>query len=281
MHGVWSCADATMVQAVAPLARIAPADLPTLKPTPRGQLLIVPIQGVLTKHGLTQNYRGSLGTATDEVRRQVEAARSNADIAGVVFLVDSPGGSSAGIVDLTDAVRELSAVKPTVAYVSGVCASAAYHVVSQSREIVASRGSFVGSIGCYLVVVDVSRALNAAGIQVIPITTSPLKVAGLPGTPLTDEQKNSLQKVVDHAQAEFDRSVMAGRRMKPDALAKVRTGEIFPSDVAMQRKLVDRIGTFDSILPTLAAAAVPKRVSSEVLPYTQRPRKLPDSMIFG
>ncbi|MCK4814358.1 S49 family peptidase, partial [bacterium] len=90
--------------------------------------------------------------------------------------INSPGGYVDGLMPAVDALR--SAEKPTTAYISGMAASAAYWLASQTDEIIlASPAARVGSIGVAVEIYDFTKALEMEGIEKIILTSTdaPLK----------------------------------------------------------------------------------------------------------
>ena len=54
---------------------------------------------------------------------ELEKAKKDKNIKGVLFVVNSPGGAVAPSVELAYAIKELKEIKPVVVYASGVIAS--------------------------------------------------------------------------------------------------------------------------------------------------------------
>ena len=92
-----------------------------------------------------------------------EVAKSRA--AGVLVIIDSPGGTTTGSERIYDALRRLSAKKPTVAVVGTLAASGAYIAAIGTDHIVAQGNSLVGSIGVLFEFPNVADALNKIGVK--------------------------------------------------------------------------------------------------------------------
>ena len=78
---------------------------------------------------------------------ELQKVKNDKNIKGVLFVVDSPGGSVAPSVELAYAIKELKEIKPVVVYASGVIASGSYYASIWGNKIIANPGSMVGSIG--------------------------------------------------------------------------------------------------------------------------------------
>lgn len=250
MMGCWTCGDAALVNAAAPLLKIE-ADRPpkNLSSKGAGSVRVVNITGLLTPFGLIDFIRGGMGTAVADLIDTVRKLAADSTVGAVVFLIDSPGGSSTLMPEAADEIRALSAVKPTISIVAGgyLC-SGAYLLASATGMIFATRGSIVGSIGTYIVAVDSSNLHEKIGLQVHVIRSTPLKGLGIPGEPISDPYRAELQRFVDSINRDFLDVVSVGRNLKGDRLAAVATGQFWRG-----QELV-KLGLVDAIVPNEAAA---------------------------
>jgi signal peptide peptidase SppA len=210
----------------------------------------VPIRGTMMK-GVP--FFG--GTSTALAGQAIRQAAADPNVSGILLHIDSPGGTVAGTADLAREVRDAKRRKPVWAHVADMAASAAYWVASQADQIYANAPTaLVGSIGTVLTVYDQSAAAEAQGIKPHVFATGPLKGAGAPGTPVTEEHQSYFQGIVDAMQPHFDAAVRGGRGMSADELAAVRTGGVFAAPKALELKLIDGIRSFDRTLEALARA---------------------------
>lgn len=213
-------------------------------------IAVVPIGGTMMKSEPSMG-----GTSTVQVRRDVRAAADDPNVSGILLRIDSPGGTVAGTADLAADVRAARRKKPVWAQVEDGAASAAYWVASQTDAIYANAGTaLVGSIGTLFTVYDASAAAEKEGVKAMVFATGPLKGAGFPGAPITEEQSGYFQRLVNETQSHFDAAVQKGRGMTATQLAAVRTGGVFPAGEALALKLIDGIRSTDSTLAALAAA---------------------------
>ena len=129
-------------------------------------IAVLSLKGTMMKNpsALEQAFIGA--TCTQSFTNQVNEIRNDPNIMGVILDVDSGGGSVQGVIEASDAVRELHKIKPVVTYTDGLMASASYWVGSQATAIVASPSARVGSIGVYVPVADYSENYSQQGIEV-------------------------------------------------------------------------------------------------------------------
>ena len=219
-----------------------------------GRNAIIQINGKMMKQASSSG-----GSSTVAVRRQIRAAMNNADITGVALHIDSPGGTAAGTQDLADDVAALAAIKPVIAYVEDLGASAAYWVASQATHIATNRSGMVGSIGTYGVVYDMSGAAAMEGVKAYVVRAGQFKGMGTPGTEVSQEQLAELQRNVDALNSHFLSAVASGRGMSLDSVKTLADGRVHVGDEAKKMGLVDSVESFDAAFARLQSMTTKKR----------------------
>jgi ClpP class serine protease len=220
---------------------------------------ILEINGALMKHQASAME----STSTTMMRRSVRKAMHDDAVKAIIFMIDSPGGTVAGIYELASDIAALSKVKPCFAHCSNICASAAYLLASQMRSISATQSTLVGSLGTYGVVYDTSRAYEDAGIKAYLLKGNingkkPLmKGAGEEGVAISEPQLARMQENVDDFNQQFYEAVVAGpRKPKRDAVESwfVDAG-VWISPKAKTMGLIDRVESFDQMLARVSGKA--------------------------
>ena len=95
----------------------------------------------------------------------IQKAKEDKNIKGVLFVVNSPGGAVAPSVELAYAIKELKEIKPVVVYASGVIASGSYYASIWANKIIANPGSIVGSIGVIMQGVNTEELMEKIGVS--------------------------------------------------------------------------------------------------------------------
>ncbi len=175
----------------------------------------------------------------NELFKRVAEARS---VSGVVISINSPGGTTTGAEELFRGIRQLSARKPTVAFVDGMAASGGYITAMAADHIVARETSLIGSIGVLFQYPDLSKLLGTLGVQVEAIKSAPLKAEPSPFHPTSPEARAALQQVVNDTYDWFKRLVSERRKLSESELATVSSGRVFSGRQGMSLKLVDELG---------------------------------------
>jgi len=207
----------------------------------------IPVYGIISKRASLIQRISSPGTSTLEIERDLKAALEDPQVRDIVLDIDSPGGGSDGVLELSDMIYACRGKKKITAYANGDMCSAAYWIGSAADKVYASRGSDVGSIGVYSAVYDYTVANHQAGIKTEVIKAGKNKAAGHPDKPFTQEDRQIIQKRIDHIYDLFVEAVSRNRNMPAEKVLEIATGDVFIGQEAMDAGLVDGICTFDSL----------------------------------
>jgi signal peptide peptidase SppA len=173
-------------------------------------------------------------TDSDEIGSAIEEAADRPDIKAVFLDIDSPGGTVQGTPELASAVSALNDRKPVYAFSSGSMCSAAYWIASQARAIYATPSARVGSIGVVQAVLDESQALANQGLKVEVFSVGKYKAMGVPGLPLSDEQRSLISSNLAEIASDFHAAVLARGRAIP---AEALEGQSFSGRQAQRHNL--------------------------------------------
>ena len=222
-----------------------------------GGLVQIDIRGTMTKQGSSLSSAGS----TVRIRQAVRQAMNDPEVSGVLFVIDSPGGTVAGTAELASEIRKLSEVKPTVTLAEDLMASAALYVGVQSRKVFANvESASVGSMGVFIGLYDYSGMAAKEGIRPVVIKTGELKAAGFPGTEISDAQKSMWQSLADESFRSFAAAVRQGRpAITEDQMKEISRAGTYHARQAADLNLIDGIRSYDAAVAELRAMVTPKR----------------------
>jgi ClpP class serine protease len=160
-------------------------------------------------------------------------------------------------------VRAVNEVKPVLAFVNDVAASAAYGIASAAREIIVSPTSMVGSIGVVLTHLDRSGELEDRGVKPTLIHAGAHKVDGHPFGPLSDAVRADLQAEVLKIYDQFVGLVAEGRAGRISAAAiRATEARTYLGADAITQGLADRMASLDEVIAALSqppSGAIPQR----------------------
>lgn len=200
---------------------------------------VISISGVLLKC-VPEAYKelGVQMTGYTELAEQIRAA-SESNKAGIMLQVNSGGGMVDGIDIALEAIKEAKASKPVIAFVDGMCASAAYWLTSQASMVYATRFSEVGSIGVYSYIMDTSKLYDRIGLRTVVSRSGDQKGAGIPGDPVTDRMKAAQDEIVMRM---FDKFLGEVVEARPDAdAANIGSGRVWLAEQAQGLGLIDGV----------------------------------------
>ncbi len=224
-----------------------------------GSVAVVALHGTMSQRVLPGASTGG-GASTEAVGRAIDKAAADETIKAIVLHVDSPGGSVYGTRELAAKVSAAKSIKPVIAQVDSLAASAAYWVATQATELVVTPGGEVGSIGVLAMHEDISGALEAKGVRPTIVSAGKYKAEFSPFGPLGEDARAHLQERVDAAHRDFVRAVAQGRGTKPSTVeADYGQGRTLQAREALAAGMVDRIATFDETLARFTRGASHQR----------------------
>jgi capsid assembly protease len=207
---------------------------------------VIPIHGTLLNRF---NYSWSFATGYNFIRWQLNAALDDDDVETIVLDVNSPGGEVAGCFELAGDIYAARSLKPILAVVDALSASAAYMLSSAASKIYLTPSGRAGSIGVIAMHVDESAMLKEWGLKVTLIFAGKHKADGNPFEPLPDDVKADVQASVDKAYGQFVDLVARNRGLDSQTIRDTEA-RVYRADDALEEKLVDQIKT-----PSEAVAA--------------------------
>lgn len=223
---------------------------------------IIPIHGTLMK----QTSSFSRGSSTVQIRRQVRAAAADESIKAIFLHVESPGGAVPGTAELADDILAARERKPVNAFIEDVGASAAFWILSGANFISANRMAFVGSIGTFAVLTDLSEMAKKMGADVLLFKAGEFKGAGMPGTVITDEQKEMFQARIDKLNDQFLAGLVKTGRFTLARARELNDGRALIAKDALAEKMIDKVETFDQALSrVIRAGRTRSRTRAEIL----------------
>ena len=188
------------------------------------------------------NLNGAIMNAS-KVLEQIDKAKKNENIKGVLFVVNSPGGAVAPSVEIAYAIKELNELKPVIAYASGTMASGSYYASIWAKKILANPGSMIGSIGVIMQSMDASELMNKIGIKTQTVKMGEYKEAGTPTRAWNKKETLELNKVIKSTYNMFVKDVANARKLNISDKNKFANAHIFTAIQAKNVKLIDEVTT--------------------------------------
>lgn len=184
-----------------------------------GGIAIIQIEGTLVqKLGSLRPYSGMTGY--DGIRQNLYAAINDPDVKAIMLDICSPGGEVAGCFDLVDAIYEIRGKKPIWAILNEYAYSAGYAIASAADYITVPRTGGVGSIGVITMHIDMSKAIDAAGLKVTFINFGERKTDGASELELAPEALARFQSDINQMGELFVNTVARNRNLDAEKVKK-------------------------------------------------------------
>ena len=234
-------------------------------------IALVNLDGVI----LENEAQELLGTLADEVtssrklRKIFRELKSDKSIKAVILRINSPGGSAVASEEIYQDLKKYKAETkiPVIAYISDLAASGGYYIASQADTIIANPSAITGSIGVIISMVNLTDLAQNYGIESIVYKSGPYKDIGNALRKPNAEENIIMQSLVDDAYDVFLQRVSEGRNLPLEEVRKIADGSIFSSTQALQDKLIDTVGTFDTAITQAQHLANIK--SAKIIEYGQ------------
>ncbi|MDA8059359.1 MAG: signal peptide peptidase SppA [Nitrospiraceae bacterium] len=218
------------------------------------KLLLIPIDGFIGDRA--QKGIPFLGGREDTVtatRSMLKKAEHDPSVRGVIFLIDSPGGSvtaSDRIYHMIRSFRQRHPI-PVFALVEDIGASGAYYIAMGADEVWVHPTSIVGSIGVVVFNVGVTGLMKKIGVTDRSITSGDEKEMGSPFRHMSSKDQQIFQDLVGDLYGQFLGVVSKSRQIAPEQLKPIADGRVYTAKQAIKLHLVDRIGYREDLVTHL------------------------------
>jgi protease-4 len=237
------------------------------------KILVIDIEGTIS--ALTGT--GALareGDILSQVYYRLERAAADPLVKGIILRLETPGGevTASDIVYHEILKFKEKTKRPVVGLMMSVAASGGYYIASACDTIIAHPSTITGSIGVISIFPSVESLFDKIGVKMTIIKSGGMKDAGSPFRSMTEDEKKSFQAIIDEYYGDFLSAIMAGRKDKItlDELRPLADGRIYTARQALNLKLIDGVGYFDTALKQ--ALAMARLEEAQVVAYTYYPK---------
>jgi protease-4 len=217
-------------------------------------LAVVVAEGEITSDEGDISPTGQPGSVTPAtMSRGFSQARSNPDVRGIVFRVNSPGGSALATDDIRHQAANASKRLPMIVSMGNVAASGGYYISTAADRLFAAPATVTGSIGIYGGKLDLSELYHKIDLGKELYTRG--KYAGMLTwmRPFTEDERekyrSQLQAFYDH----FVSLVSECQDLTPDSVDALARGHVWTGRQARDNGLVDSLGGLQNSLQYAAA----------------------------
>ena len=214
--------------------------------TPSNRVAVIRVSGAIVGGDDDPFQLNGENVATSGgLMKKFRKARQDDSVKAVLLRIDSPGGSAAAT---QEAARELQrlkdAGKPVIVSMGDTAASGAYWLAAMGDEVYANPSTITGSIGVYMGYYDLQGLSQKLGVTEEKIKSGPHKDIYSPFRPMTDEERQMTQTMVDSMYNQFVAVVAEGRHMDEGKVRALADGRVFTGEQAKAAGLVDTMGNY-------------------------------------
>ncbi len=181
----------------------------------------------------------------DEIIEKLETAQSDKNAKGILLEVSSPGGSVVPSQEIYDQIGFTKKTKPVVVYVREMAASGAYYSSANATQIIANRGSLLGSIGVIMHGFEADKLIKFLKLNPVTLKTGELKDAGSPMRPMTQIDKKYLSTLLEKTREQFQYDIATARHLSPETLKLLSDGRVILGSDALKLNMIDSLGSQD------------------------------------
>ena len=181
----------------------------------------------------------------------VDTMMADPENKGMILYVDTPGGSVYASDELYLKIREYQEKtgRPVYSSMQSQATSGGYYISASCDKILANRNCWTGSIGVTMgTIMDVSGLLENLGIRTETITAGDNKAMGNGMEPMTREQREIFQSLVDEAYDQFVEIIVDGRSMDREKVRELADGRVYTAKQAVENGLIDEIATYEETI---------------------------------
>ena len=207
---------------------------------------IISLTGTVLKH---DGACGAKGTRT--IAARFREADADPSVVGHILVVESGGGLASAVPEMADTLSSLT--KPVVAWVDGLCGSAAYYIASYCKQIIASHKE--DQVGCIGVMVGLNGYKefheDSSGLVTARIYSSLSNEKNRDYEEALKGNFNLIRESLDPMAQQFHEDVKNNR---PSVKQEHLQGRTYRAEQVLG-SLVDSIGPLDSAVDAVLALA--------------------------
>lgn len=212
----------------------------------------ITISGPITKYDTSMSSLFG-GTSTVRLRdtlRQVRAEAKGGMVRGLFVHVDSGGGTFEGTPEAAEAIRRTGEVIPVHVHAEDKSCSGALYLGVSGDVFTCGPGTSVGSVGTMLKIFDPSGKNDGSSKPLI-FRTGVYKGMTDQGVPLSQSQKDEIQRIVNSVNENFTGWVKQQRNLSDAQMSDITTARVYIGKQAVDIGLCDAICMTDDAMDML------------------------------
>ncbi len=214
-----------------------------------------------------------IGSETmEDVFNRLEKDKS---IKGVVFRINSGGGSASASEIIANAVKRCNEKKPVIVSMGNVAASGGYYIACLAKKILANNFTITGSIGIFSIKMVTKKLYeDKLGINFDYLKRGNMADAQTELRPYTKEEREIFMKQLEWWYDRFITRVSEGRKLNKEYVDSVAQGRVWSGYKAKEIGLIDKIGSLRKAIEIVKEEAkIKKDEEVEIVLYPKEEKK--------
>jgi protease-4 len=213
----------------------------------KNKIAIIHVEGAIVTGNIGFNTAGS-----DGIVKNINKARDDKSVKGIVLRVNSPGGDVYASSMITNALEEFQSTgRPVITSMGDIAASGGVWVTTTSEEIWAEETTLTGSIGVYSIVPDFSPLEKWAGMNNDGVSMTKAGDVYDLSRGMNEELNKQFRENTENIYKNFVTKVANNRGLKFSEVLKFAGGRIWRGDTALELGLVDKLGSLDDAIGSM------------------------------
>jgi len=239
---------------------------------PREAIALLRVEGFIASK---ESRAGPLAlpvVGSDTVAKLVRQAAADQEVKAIVVRIDSGGGDAlASDLICRELLQARRIGKPVVASMGDVAASGGYLLSVCADAIVAEPSTLTGSIGVLTIKPDLSGLLAKIGLNTVTLKRGEHADLETLTRPWSAQERALVERQVFAFYDLFLSRVAAGRQLSRESVERVAGGRVWTGKQALERALVDKIGSLDDAIQLAKAkAGLPPDAELELRPFERK-----------
>jgi len=214
----------------------------------KNKIAIIHVEGAIVTGNIGINTAGS-----EDIVKNINKARDDENVKGIVLRVNSPGGDVYASSMITNALEEFQSTgRPVITSMGDIAASGGVWVTTTSEEIWAEETTLTGSIGVYGIIPDFSPLAKWVGMNYDGVSMTKAGDVYDVRRGVTEEFNTQFKAGIEKTYKDFVTRVANNRDMDFSDVLKFAGGRIWRGDTALELGLVDKLGSLDDAIESMA-----------------------------
>jgi protease IV len=188
--------------------------------------------------------------SAERINRGLQDAFEDANTAGVIVRINSPGGSPVQAGQINQEIQRLRGLHPKVplyVVVEDICASGGYYVAVAGERIYVDPASIVGSIGVLMDGFGFTGTMEKLGVERRLLTAGENKGFLDPFSPTDEKERAYAKAMLGEIHQQFIDVVRKGRGERLKETPELFSGLVWTGERSIEIGLADEVGSVDYV----------------------------------